>query len=52
MDKRDIPLDNLPVPSASKATQTTRQPEHSKAEILTYLDEYFAPSFIKSYFKV
>jgi len=52
MDKSDIPMDRLPVPSVSKATQTTRQPDHSKAEIYTYLDEYFAPSFIKSYFKV
>ena len=52
MDKKHIPLDKLPLPSLSKATQTVRQPEQPRPVILTYLDEYFAPSFIKSYFKV
>jgi len=47
-----LPIDKLPLPSLSKSTQTGNKSERPKLEVLTYLDEYFSPSFIKSYFKV
>ena len=48
----NLPIDKLPLPTLSKSTQTGDRPKRPKPEVLTYLDEYFSPSFIKSYFKV
>ena len=51
MDKNTIPLDRLPVPKINPM-RTPRGSGVGKPELKRHLDEYYAPGFIKSYFRV
>ena len=50
MDKKTVSLDKLPVPNIKVMKSDTNDKCEIKPEYKTYLDEYFAPDFIKSYF--